>query len=113
MAAQEATGWCAEPRACRLLPKSVEDPAEGLRMIRVSTQENMLNHFVLTFRLVFFNCQTENSSFVTCSTTHHLLNMFLFFVLLQCHGLSIEGFVLPSSTTREVRDPLNTFTHFL
>lgn len=25
------------------------------------------------------------------------------FAVLQCHGLSVEGFVLPSSTTREVR----------
>lgn len=34
-----------------------------------------------------------------------VLQVNIYFVR-QCHGLSIEGFVLPSSTTREVRGPL-------
>lgn len=29
MAAQEASGWSAEPSPCGLLPESLEDPAEG------------------------------------------------------------------------------------
>lgn len=39
------------------------------------------------------------------SYSHEVLT--LLHIVFQCHGLSIEGFVLPSSTTREVRSPPN------
>lgn len=39
------------------------------------------------------------------SHSHEVLTLHILHIVFQCHGLSIEGFVLPSSTTREVRSP--------
>lgn len=39
--------------------------------------------------------------------SHEVLTLHILHIVFQCHGLSIEGFVLPSSTTREVRSPPN------
>lgn len=106
VAPQEASGRIPEPSPCRLLPESLEDPAEGqsghrehVRQLlsklgqglsKCLTSSHVCLHLTLSLQIILVLCRKRGP----CK-----------YIIFQCHGLSIEGFVLPSSTTREVREP--------